>query len=71
VIGPAADGGYWLIGLRAAQPSLFDNIPWSTDQVREITLHRIRAANLSCELLRELTDIDTESDWQHFVQNLL
>ena len=37
VLGPAVDGGYWLIGLRAPQPELFREIEWSSDQVLAAT----------------------------------
>ena len=66
VIGPAKDGGYWLIGLRSAQPGLFDKIPWSTDRVLQATFDRIQAANLSYKSLRQLNDIDTEADWRRY-----
>jgi uncharacterized protein len=58
VLGPAADGGYYLIGLRLPAPQLFENIAWSTEQVLQQTLERIAARGLSCELLSEKEDID-------------
>jgi len=69
VLGPAQDGGYWLIGLRAPQPGLFAGMPWSTPAVLEETLARCREARLSVGRLRELADIDTEADWQRFLQS--
>ena len=63
VLGPAEDGGYWLIGLRAPSVSLFRNIPWSQPTVLRETLDRIREAGLSHKLLRTLPDVDTEGDW--------
>jgi hypothetical protein len=63
VLGPAHDGGYWLIGLRAPQPGLFRQMPWSTEQVLAETLARARAAKLRACLLRQLADVDTEADW--------
>ena len=36
------DGGYYLIGLRAPVPDLFDEIPWSTDQVYALTEQKIK-----------------------------
>jgi len=66
VVGPASDGGYWLIGLRGRQPGLFENVPWSTAAVLETTLTRIRDAGLTFHCLRELTDIDTAEDWEKF-----
>lgn len=67
VAGPAADGGYWLIGLRAPQPELFRDIAWSSDQVLGQTLARAKALGLRIQLLRILTDIDTEADWNAHV----
>ena len=68
VLGPANDGGYWLIGLRRIQPELFGDIPWSTGNVFAETLKRSLRGNLSVQVLRELRDIDTESDWIAFLQ---
>ena len=67
VLGPAADGGYWLVGLREPQPSLFATIPWSTEKVLPETLERARAAGLDLALLRELSDVDTVADWNRFL----
>lgn len=66
VLGPASDGGYWLIGLRCLHRELFEDIPWSRTTVLEETLGRARCAGLSVFLLRELSDVDTEEDWRRF-----
>ena len=66
VLGPATDGGYWLIGLRAPRPALFEGIHWSTDIVLAATLARAKEANLKVALLRELSDVDTAEDWERF-----
>jgi rSAM/selenodomain-associated transferase 1 len=63
VIGPATDGGYWLIGLRELQPALFKEMAWSTKTVFQETVKRCKTAGLSVKLLRELADVDTEADW--------
>jgi uncharacterized protein len=68
VLGPAADGGYWLIALRQAQPALFQGIPWSTGAVLRETMARAERAGLRVGLLRERADIDTEKDWQQFTR---
>jgi hypothetical protein len=65
-LGPARDGGYWLIGLRQPQPELFDGLAWSTSAVLPQTLQRAHAAGLSVHLLRKLADVDCESDWREF-----
>ena len=66
VIGPATDGGYWLIGLNAPCPALFKNIKWSTSDVLPKTLEKASAAGLSVQLLRELADVDTGEDWERW-----
>jgi uncharacterized protein len=67
VLGPALDGGYWLIGLRAdavarALPHLFVGVSWSTSAVLEQTLARAAAARLSTSLLEPLADVDRPED---------
>lgn len=66
VIGPARDGGYWLIGMCEYKPNLFQDINWSTETVFEETLTRAEQENLPVHLLRELSDIDTEADWKEW-----
>jgi hypothetical protein len=66
VLGPASDGGYWLIGLNRLQPALFEAIPWSSENVLAETLRRAQQAGLRVRLLRVLSDIDTEADWRHW-----
>jgi uncharacterized protein len=63
VIGPAVDGGYYLIGMAKVLPQLFSQIPWSTENVFPITLQRINQDNISHFTLPVLSDIDTEEDW--------
>ena len=58
VIGPADDGGYYLIGLKRAQRQLFTDIAWSTAQVCAQTVARARALGLPCELLPSWYDLD-------------
>jgi uncharacterized protein len=62
VLGPARDGGYYLIGLKKCYAELFRGIKWSTQQVLKQTMDKIRSLNLTCELLEELADIDTLED---------
>jgi len=66
VIGPAMDGGYYLIGMNDFEPSIFENIDWSTDQVFDQTINTIKKLNKSCYLLPELSDIDYEEDWKEY-----
>jgi rSAM/selenodomain-associated transferase 1 len=69
VIGPATDGGYWLIALREPQPLLFQNIAWSTGQVFSQTLERAKQEGLNWLELRKLSDIDTMEDWQLYLES--
>ncbi|MCK5404359.1 MAG: TIGR04282 family arsenosugar biosynthesis glycosyltransferase [Desulfobulbaceae bacterium] len=62
VIGPARDGGYYLIGLQKPLPQLFSNVPWGTDRVLAKTLSRANRLDLSFILLEELSDVDRPSD---------
>lgn len=62
VVGPARDGGYYLLALARPLPRLFRDIPWSTEAVLATTLDRVRAAGLSHHLLTPLTDVDTLAD---------
>jgi rSAM/selenodomain-associated transferase 1 len=62
VIGPATDGGYYLIGLSHPEPALFDAIAWGTDQVLAQTLAAAQAQGLTVELLVPLTDVDRPAD---------
>jgi rSAM/selenodomain-associated transferase 1 len=63
VIGPATDGGYYLIGVREPHEVLFRDVPWSSDRTLAVTLERAGEAGLSVRLLEKLSDVDTLSDW--------
>jgi len=62
VIGPAVDGGYYLLGLNQHQGDLFTNINWGSDQVLKQTLQQSQQLKLNHHLLREQQDIDTPAD---------
>lgn len=62
VLGPAADGGYYLIGLSRPQPKLFENIPWGTGEVFERTVAIANTLNLSIATLEQLRDVDRPED---------
>jgi hypothetical protein len=62
VMGPARDGGYYLLGLRKFIPQLFGNKKWSTSSVFQDTLKDLQGAGLTNYLLPELTDVDIEAD---------
>jgi hypothetical protein len=61
-LGPASDGGYYLIGLRRLIPQLFDRILWGTDGVLRHTLQIAEAGDLRCSLLERLDDVDRPED---------
>lgn len=62
VIGPTADGGYYLIGARFVPKQLCEFIPWSSGQVLSETLKRANEANIEIVLLPEWYDVDTPAD---------
>ncbi len=63
VIGPAKDGGYYMLGMKKLIPSAFENKKWSTDTVCDDTWKTILALGLTAGFLPVLTDVDTEADW--------
>jgi len=62
VIGPAEDGGYWLIGLRRHHPALFEDIPWSSAQVLDCTRGRLRELGWCWHELPPRWDLDRPED---------
>lgn len=62
VLGPAIDGGYYLVGLQKPCPELFAGIDWDGPSVLEQTVHRVRSAGLSLHLLPPWYDVDTVED---------
>ena len=62
VIGPASDGGYYLLAMKKMHHQLFQQINWSTNEVLKSTLAICNTQNLSVHLLPELSDIDSEND---------
>lgn len=66
VIGPAKDGGYYLLGMKQINPNIFKNKAWGTSSVLKNTLNDIEHFNV--KLLEELNDIDTFEDMKHYQQ---
>ncbi len=66
VLGPATDGGYYLIGLHQPHPELFTEVDWGSNKVLAQTITHANHLNLSISQLEALHDIDTPSDLQHF-----
>ena len=62
VIGPAHDGGFYLLGLRALAPTLFADVEWSTPGVFRQVMENATAMHLRAAVLRELRDVDTVAD---------
>jgi hypothetical protein len=62
VLGLAADGGWWAIGLRRADPDVFLGVPMSTERTGERQLARLRSRQLRIDLLPQLVDVDHFDD---------
>ena len=66
VLGPAEDGGYFLLGLKQSAPELFFDIPWGTDRVAAITRDRMDALGWEWAELPPLWDLDRPDDLVRF-----
>ncbi len=64
VIGPARDGGYYLLGMRTLHSELFGNKQWSTESVFCETMRDLENAGLRTHVLQVLRDLDTLEDYQ-------
>ncbi|RYF66193.1 MAG: glycosyltransferase [Cytophagaceae bacterium] len=64
IIGPATDGGYYLLGMKQLSMPLFENMPWSQPGLQLLTEQAILQQGLTFERLEELTDIDEWSDYE-------
>ncbi len=62
VVGPSADGGYYLIGMSRLIPGLLREMPWSTQRVMSLTLERASRLGLEVARLPEWPDVDTPDD---------
>ncbi len=62
VLGPADDGGYYLIGMTEAREGLFEGIEWGTESVLTDTLRAAERAGVEARLTRSAYDVDTEDD---------
>lgn len=68
VIGPATDGGYYLLGMTQLHSFLFENMPWSQPELFQLTELAILQNGLTLKLLETLTDIDEWADYQRATQ---
>ncbi len=71
VLGPARDGGYYLIGMKRRSDFLFEGIPWSTELVLSQTLALAAEQGLQTSLLPVLEDIDTLEDWERYCSQIV
>lgn len=62
VFGPSNDGGYYLVGMTALIPALFDNKIWSTNTVYQEALEEISLLKLKSKEVATINDIDTLED---------
>ncbi len=67
VLGPAEDGGYWLIGLRAMDRRLFQGLAWGGPRVLAATLARLASLGWRCALLPPRPDLDRPADLDAFL----
>jgi rSAM/selenodomain-associated transferase 1 len=68
VLGPALDGGYYLIGLKKPAAELFHDIPWSTSRVSAVTKQKSAELGLTVALLSEWRDVDTIDDLKTLIE---
>jgi len=71
VIGPAEDGGYYLLGISKLNPQLFENKNWSTDTVGADTIKDFESLGMPYTILPTLNDIDTEADLGNWANHIL
>jgi len=71
VIGPANDGGYYLLGMNSHHPFLFENKAWSTPSVFNQTVDQINDLGKTVHILPRLSDIDTIDDLNQQLLSLL
>jgi len=69
MLGPASDGGYWLVAQRSPGVDLFSNIPWSSHNTLRRTQQRLDAIGASWSLLEELADIDTADEFEAAIED--
>jgi len=73
ILGPAMDGGYYLVALKELHPQLFENVEWSTEYVLKQTVLRTTRQNLSVYQMARQRDVDTYKDviylWNKIMEN--
>jgi rSAM/selenodomain-associated transferase 1 len=66
ILGPAVDGGYYLVGMKRHHPEVFERIPWGTETVLAATLEAARESGIRTACLQTWHDIDTIADIRRF-----
>jgi rSAM/selenodomain-associated transferase 1 len=70
VLGPAEDGGFYLIGLRRCPESLLEGLPWSRGDTLRHTVRQLRQRGLTVELVESWSDVDCPGDLDGLVERL-
>ncbi len=70
VIGPAEDGGYYLIAVKENSKPLFRDMDWGSSHVLENTIAKIKELGLTYCLIEKLNDVDTLEDWKMHSEDL-
>ncbi|RHX80504.1 TIGR04282 family arsenosugar biosynthesis glycosyltransferase [Leptospira yasudae] len=69
VLGPALDGGYYLLGLKSHLPEIFYEVPWSTDRVFAVTLEKLQLSRRNVWILPKLGDVDEPEDLGPYIRS--
>ncbi|MCG6192925.1 TIGR04282 family arsenosugar biosynthesis glycosyltransferase [Leptospira sp. FAT2] len=69
VLGPALDGGYYLLGLKSYLPEIFREVPWSTDRVFAGTLEKLQLLRKNVWILPKLGDVDEPEDLGPYIRS--
>jgi rSAM/selenodomain-associated transferase 1 len=70
VLGPAMDGGYYLVAARGGVPPIFDGVDWGSTKVLSQTLDRLEDTGLKLAVLPPWYDVDTPEQWQFLITHL-
>lgn len=67
VVGPAVDGGYYLLGLKKMIPELFMEKSWSTQKLLEETIQTLKTRNHTIFIMDTLEDVDDNASWERYL----
>ncbi|MBI3411799.1 MAG: TIGR04282 family arsenosugar biosynthesis glycosyltransferase [Planctomycetes bacterium] len=70
-LGPAPDGGYYLLGCANRTPPIFEGVPWGSAKVFEETIRLAKEAELRITILEPWYDVDTKEDWEKLKEHCL